>query len=186
MRPYTWLLLMVGCLGLTAFTEAPPERLQCAAVYGLIATGDASPRADSAQAARDQLTINADADAVKAHYDAAVADRDAGRLNPDEIAGVCDRAFRFEVAEASPLPYQPKSQTMADILNRPGTPTMETPVSPSPSSGAGFLYATCNGGKQRFDAGLSRDDLIQAADNQGCSGNDVNALLMAYDLLKGN
>ena len=179
-------LLLLCCLGLTAFTEVPPERLQCAAVYGLVAAGDPSPRADSAQAARDQLTVNADADAVKAHDDAAVADRDAGRLNPDEMAGVCDRAFRFKVAEASPLPYQPKAQTMVDILNGPGTPTMETQTSPSPSSGAGFLYATCNGGKQRFDAGLSRDELIQAADNQGCSSSDVNALLMTYDLLKGN
>ena len=172
---------LLCCLGLTAFTEAPPERLQCAAVYGLMAAGDPSPRADAAQSARAILTETATAADVQTYDDAAVADRDAGRLNPDEMAGACDKAFRFKVAEASGQPYQPKSQTFGDWLHQtPAGPEVHT------TSSASFLYGSCNGGKRGFDAGLSREDLERTARAQGCTENDIKALLLTRDFLVGN
>ncbi len=175
---------LLCCLGLTAFAEAPPERLQCAAVYGLIAAGDPAPRTDSAKAARELLTANSDAAMIKAQDDAAAANQASGQLNPDEMAGTCDRAYNFKVAEASPLPYQPaKSTTLSDILRAPRAAAVQPPATSQQASGAGFLYVSCNGNKRWFDPGLSHDDLVRAAVAQGCTENDVNAMLTAQDML---
>ena len=190
-RGFGWYfsLVCVISLGMAAgrAPAATPDPLRCAAIYGVIASGDASPRSDSARAARDQIIAGQGVAPVQPYDDAAAADKAAGRLNADEMAGTCDRLYRYAVAETSSQPYHPaKSHTLSDLLKAPPTSTTESAPSPAPSSGTGFLLATCNGSSQAFDSGLSRDGLTQAAHDRGCTASDIDAMLMAHDLLYGN
>ena len=147
-----------------------PSALRCIAVYGLIGGREPSPRRDAAVTAHDQMLANyrlaSSKDvglAVKAPEDAAAADATAGRLDPDETAGACDRTYRFRVAETSPVPYAgtaPKTISLRDYFTKGPPPTDPVPATPPSSpNGAGVLYTRCQGQNRSFDSGATWEAL---------------------------